>query len=573
MHSLLLFTIGPVQSFIARARKTQDLYAGSYLLSHLSRTAARKIQTTGGRLIFPDPHQSFLPNRMLAMYRSIPGNSQQKIGESIKNAVQREFMRIGDTILEELNLTKPPSFDTQLERHLEIHWLFHPFSDGNYLADYNNLLMYLGAVKNTRHFAQLRETGAKCTIGGRHKVMFYRSKNKNRFRKSGVELPARIPERYMKYGEGLGAVNFVKRCADQYFSAVPESGFKNEFPSTARVAFMDTWHWLEQEQPGRKWPQQEIDEQLIFELKQGLKKAEDVDTATNGVYQLVCDRRICPYYAVMRFDGDNMGKWYSDPGIKHGAPLDFHKELSQNLQRFAKEVTTDVMVWPKGEVVYAGGEDFLGLINLKHLLDIMTDLRKRFKQINLLPFTDKKLSFSAGIAIAHFKSPPLAETLKWAHRMEQDAKNIDSDKDAFGLAVLKRTGEIHHTVYKWDAGGRWTPRVLGKLVDRLQNGHFSPVFIRYLNRSIAKLASGDVPHFEGDEQIIKAEIRRLVARACLLVRRKGETERDFGTRRASTVQEVVDNIETLYNHSLGKGLNNFISALNIVAFLRKVMPS
>ncbi|WAM31763.1 type III-B CRISPR-associated protein Cas10/Cmr2 [Caldicellulosiruptor naganoensis] len=33
--AFLLFTIGPVQSFIATARKAQDLWAGSYILSYL----------------------------------------------------------------------------------------------------------------------------------------------------------------------------------------------------------------------------------------------------------------------------------------------------------------------------------------------------------------------------------------------------------------------------------------------------------------------------------------------------------------------------------------------------------
>ena len=34
--AFLLFTIGPVQDFIATARKTQDLWSGSYLLSYLA---------------------------------------------------------------------------------------------------------------------------------------------------------------------------------------------------------------------------------------------------------------------------------------------------------------------------------------------------------------------------------------------------------------------------------------------------------------------------------------------------------------------------------------------------------
>ena len=32
---LVVYSIGPVQSFIARARKTEDLWSGSYLLSEL----------------------------------------------------------------------------------------------------------------------------------------------------------------------------------------------------------------------------------------------------------------------------------------------------------------------------------------------------------------------------------------------------------------------------------------------------------------------------------------------------------------------------------------------------------
>lgn len=41
--AFLLFSLGPVQSFIATARKTQDLWAGSYLLSFLSWQAMKVV--------------------------------------------------------------------------------------------------------------------------------------------------------------------------------------------------------------------------------------------------------------------------------------------------------------------------------------------------------------------------------------------------------------------------------------------------------------------------------------------------------------------------------------------------
>lgn len=55
-HYLFLFTIGPVQEFIAAARRTRDLWAGSQLLSELSRTIAIALRDeTKENLIFPAP--------------------------------------------------------------------------------------------------------------------------------------------------------------------------------------------------------------------------------------------------------------------------------------------------------------------------------------------------------------------------------------------------------------------------------------------------------------------------------------------------------------------------------------
>jgi CRISPR-associated protein Cmr2 len=50
---LLLVTLGPVQDFIAQARRTRDLWYGSHLLSELGRAAARALVDGGAKLIFP----------------------------------------------------------------------------------------------------------------------------------------------------------------------------------------------------------------------------------------------------------------------------------------------------------------------------------------------------------------------------------------------------------------------------------------------------------------------------------------------------------------------------------------
>ena len=49
----LYFTIGPVQTFVAQSRRTRDLWASSYLLSHLADVSMRAIEKAGGEIILP----------------------------------------------------------------------------------------------------------------------------------------------------------------------------------------------------------------------------------------------------------------------------------------------------------------------------------------------------------------------------------------------------------------------------------------------------------------------------------------------------------------------------------------
>lgn len=51
---LLELTIGPVQGFIAAARRSRDLWAGSWILSELAHAMAASLRDGGARLIYPD---------------------------------------------------------------------------------------------------------------------------------------------------------------------------------------------------------------------------------------------------------------------------------------------------------------------------------------------------------------------------------------------------------------------------------------------------------------------------------------------------------------------------------------
>ncbi len=52
-NKYLVFTLGPVQGFVAQSRRTRDLWAGSFLLSYLSGQAMNAVLNNGGEILKP----------------------------------------------------------------------------------------------------------------------------------------------------------------------------------------------------------------------------------------------------------------------------------------------------------------------------------------------------------------------------------------------------------------------------------------------------------------------------------------------------------------------------------------
>ena len=50
---VLTLSIGPVQEFIASARRSRDLWSGSWLLSEMAKAAAKSLFEAGAQMVFP----------------------------------------------------------------------------------------------------------------------------------------------------------------------------------------------------------------------------------------------------------------------------------------------------------------------------------------------------------------------------------------------------------------------------------------------------------------------------------------------------------------------------------------
>ncbi|MDD2510965.1 MAG: type III-B CRISPR-associated protein Cas10/Cmr2 [Syntrophomonas sp.] len=305
------------------------------------------------------------------------------------------------------------------------------------------------------------------------------------------------------------------------------------------------------------------------------------------------------YYALIAFDGDSMGEWLSGTKLNDNMKLeDFHRELSLKLNEFAGSVK-EFFIEPSGEqnpdsnrkengtessfrgrVVYAGGEDFLGFVTLDDSLKSLDKLRIEFDekvnqalQQKAFIQENNNLSFSAGMVIAHYKTP-LSEALKWVHQMEKAAKEVEG-KNSLGIALLKHSGEIEKCVYKW-----WeeSKKIAGKtviydfldIIEAIQKGDFSGRFIKNLNAELYLLAGKRADYLGMDNayEIIRVEIGRLLERTCNLKRGEGETGEDYKKRKKEAVGQLREVVFHLYQNS-NDSLENFISALNIVHFLTR----
>ena len=94
---LFLFTISPVQSFIAQARKTQDLYAGSRILSDIMTQSINLL--TNAEVIYPKLTSESATHRVLAVVET------EDIKQYAENFIEKIWKYIFDEIYKEvLNL-------------------------------------------------------------------------------------------------------------------------------------------------------------------------------------------------------------------------------------------------------------------------------------------------------------------------------------------------------------------------------------------------------------------------------------------------------------------------------------
>jgi CRISPR-associated protein Cmr2 len=162
-NSLFLFTIGPVQSFISQARKAQDFYMGSFMLSYFTFIAMEEVIEKYGpsSIIYPDLYKQPLmdwylknkgikpknfnpdhiilptiPNRFVAIIGTTDKNKIEELSKNMIVKIKDEIKSAKEKILEELKVDKKLSdtqkkiLQNQLSDFPQIHWVAIPWRRG-----------------------------------------------------------------------------------------------------------------------------------------------------------------------------------------------------------------------------------------------------------------------------------------------------------------------------------------------------------------------------------------------------------------------------------------------------------
>jgi CRISPR-associated protein Cmr2 len=178
----LHFSIGPVQGFVAQARRTRDLWAGSFLLSWLSGQAMAAVLENEGAIEFPavgnlleptdellkailkknhdNPHIGSLPNRFKA---EVAESFEPK---TIQERVERCWIALSDAVWKKFVLPAEPQgnltreiWDRQIRNFWEMQWVM-----GEKIDDSKEDGRWLDIRKNWRGHWPTIEGGDHCVL-------------------------------------------------------------------------------------------------------------------------------------------------------------------------------------------------------------------------------------------------------------------------------------------------------------------------------------------------------------------------------------------------------------------------
>jgi CRISPR-associated protein Cmr2 len=484
MAHVLIVTLGPIQDFIAAARRTRDLWFGSWLLSELSKATAQAMAEECGleNLVFPGAlrrkelrteSNTSVANKIVTRVPDgldpahVAKRGEARMSDRLALFCKEAFDKIGTPYFER------PTAEDQVRDLIEYAWVSAPETGmAGYAPARRKAEELLTARKNTRLWGKV-SWGAevpKSSIDGERESVLH----EDLFDKGSGLTPEQIRKRYgVGPAERICGVGLLKRHGVR-----DDSQYAHRFLSTGHLAAWPLYQRLKKVTLGEDL--KESWQNYLSVLKGAGVKLEDQEIVQSGGWKhflfekydgsLLFENRLSeileefvpagqlpealraarvalarfleklgvstplPYFAILVADGDKMGK-----AIERQSTFKGHRDLSRALDQFAQGVRTTVESNHGGELVYAGGDDVLALVPLHQAVDCARTLAKDFREkLSGFPFDKDNWTptLSVGIGISHFLDP-LRSALNLARKAESLAK---VERNSLAVIVDKRSG-------------------------------------------------------------------------------------------------------------------------------------
>lgn len=509
---ILHFTLGPVQGFVAQARRTRDLWSGSFLLSYLAGCAMKALIDADGRVVFPavqnenneladnllkaimgkpggNPRIGSLPNRFKA---EVPDGFE---GKACERAVQDAWEKIAGVVWE--RYVEPVAhsgndteeiWDRQVRGFWEMSWVIGP-DPGDYGDN-----AWLDRRKNWRTYRSPVEPGDKCTLMGSWQELsgFVRARERENQRAFWDEARDKAGGLNLSEHERLCAMAIIKRLFPDVADKAIGWKLATRWPSTpymAAVPWVETAH-VAAEAAGypeavrgtgaSKWAFGKYNTDLRCLESAGrfarldgnfyhatslenenatpdLTKEErrDLLERLDGIRAAV-GHSPSSFYALLLMDGDSLGRLLQT--------VDSRK-VSWALSRFTAGVDGTIREHC-GKTVYAGGDDVLALLPLDRALGAATELRQSYLTAFDHELGDQRLlktTISAGLVYAHYHTS-LRAVMREAHRLLDEVAKDANGRDSLAASVLTGSGRT----IEWVSG--WAEKTTGEPVTRVLEG-------------------------------------------------------------------------------------------------------
>lgn len=545
---LAALSLGPVQSLIGAARRTRDLWCGSWLLSESARAAARVLHAhEPGCLIFPtleNPETDLSPadllgaatvaNVLRAEVTAADAAAVRRLCLAAKQAAFAFLAGQGEAVRHKLRGVRAEAWAAQIGETLEGSVAWVEVGDGP--DAYRDASERLGALLAARKLTRVFRASPALSVAGLPKSSL------DGALETVLDDPLPAPTQRLlglSTREQLDALGVIKRMA----------GNSEQFTAYARIA-ADPWIMqLTADQLSRLAPAYEklvpyeratrvrgnagiygalpYDAQMLYSFRlQGAlssagtdewhalenlrKRIDQISGETNEAGERVSSP--VPYAAILKADGDRMGALLS-----RASTADQSRRISRALNRFAASVHATVREH-RGHAIYAGGDDILAMVPLARAPQCAKSLAEGFRNALQPAATEMEVpptespSLSVGLGVGHIMEP-LGALRDRAERAESRAKGDASSapRNALAITLGMRAG----AELCWRA--QWSDAAALDALSRFMHGYERKLLpsraaydLRAIDQRMAWLRDDRDPVAAG---MRAAEVRRMLDRA------------------------------------------------------------